>query len=62
MIASHVIQVLIDIITPLVVLIIANVIQGIMMMALMKNATLARLKRITLIIMENVGIVIILGK
>ena len=58
MTVRHVMKVPIDI----KVAIDVNVLRDIMMMALMKNATLARLKRITLIIMENVEIVIILGK
>ena len=50
---------LIDIITPLVAIIIANVIQDMKMMALMKNANNAQLKHI--LIIKNAKIVIILG-
>ena len=59
MTVRHVMKVPIDI---KMMMINVNALQDIMMMALMKNATLARLKRITLVLMENVGIVIILGK
>ena len=50
---------LIDIITPLVAIIIANVIQDMKMMALMKNVNNAQLKHI--LIIKNAKIVIILG-
>ena len=50
---------LIDIITPLAVLIIANAIQDMKMIALMKNANNAQLKHI--LIIKNAKIVIILG-